>query len=111
MTACFMKYSQRTYLSTIFNLEKLLYSLGCFFEHCLDKKKIHRKKKKERRRDKKNERKKKRNKEKRKRESERFFKYAFSLLTFRILNLYDKSPKIFAFHIFGIKCCLQPSML
>ena len=32
-----------------------------------------------------------------------FFKYAYSSITLRILNLHNKSPTIFAFDIFGIK--------
>ena len=39
------------------------------------------------------------------------FKYAFSstfLITFKNLNLHNKSPKILAFHTFGLKYCLIP---
>ena len=35
----------------------------------------------------------------------------FPSVTLRNLNLYDTSPKIFAFHIFCLKCCLYPSLL
>ena len=38
------------------------------------------------------------------------FKYAFSVVTLRILNLHNKSPKIFAFDIFGLKRCTHPYM-
>ena len=31
-------------------------------------------------------------------------KYEFSSFTLRILNLHNKSPKIFAIHMFGLKC-------
>ena len=31
-----------------------------------------------------------------------------SVITLKILNPRDKSPKIFALHIFGLKCCLHP---
>ena len=37
-----------------------------------------------------------------------FFKYAFSSITPKILNSHNKRLKIFAFHIFGLKCCLHP---
>ena len=37
-----------------------------------------------------------------------FFKYAFSSIAHRILNLHSKSPKIISFDIFGHKCCLYP---
>ena len=36
-----------------------------------------------------------------------FFKYAFSLITLRILNLHNKSPKIFVFDTFGLICYLH----
>ena len=39
-----------------------------------------------------------------------FFKYAFSPITHRILHLHNRNTKIFAFDIFGIKCCLHPYM-
>ena len=39
-----------------------------------------------------------------------FFRYAFCSII-KILNLNIKSPKIFAFHIFGMKCCFHPWML
>ena len=39
-----------------------------------------------------------------------FFHDAFSSITLRILNLYNKSQKILAFDIFGLKCCLHPYM-
>ena len=32
-----------------------------------------------------------------------FYKYAFSLITFKIQNLYNNDPKIFAFHTFVLK--------
>ena len=35
---------------------------------------------------------------------EYFFKYAFSSITPIVLNLQNKSPKIFDFDIFGLKC-------
>ena len=37
-----------------------------------------------------------------------FFKYAFSSITLKTLNLHNKSPNTFAFYIFGLKCCLHP---
>ena len=37
-----------------------------------------------------------------------FFKYAFSSIAPKTLNLHDKSPNTFALHIFGLKCCLHP---
>ena len=39
-----------------------------------------------------------------------FFKCAFSVITHKILNLHNKIQQIFAFYIFGIKCCLHPYM-
>ena len=39
-----------------------------------------------------------------------FFKYAFSSITLRILNLHNKSTKIFAYDVFGLKHCLHPYM-
>ena len=36
--------------------------------------------------------------------------YAFSSTTFKILNLQKKKPKIFAFYLFVLKCCLHRSM-
>ena len=38
------------------------------------------------------------------------FKYAFSYITLRILNLYNRRSKIFAIHISGLKYCLHPYM-
>ena len=37
-----------------------------------------------------------------------FFKYAFSSITLKILNIHNKSPNTFALYIFGLKCCLHP---
>ena len=37
-----------------------------------------------------------------------FVKYVFSAITLRLLNLHDKSPKIFASDIIGLQCCLHP---
>ena len=37
-----------------------------------------------------------------------FLVYAFSSITLKMLNLQNRSPKIFAFHISGLKCCLHP---
>ena len=31
-------------------------------------------------------------------------------ITLRILNLHNRNPKIFASHIFGLKCCFHPYM-
>ena len=39
-----------------------------------------------------------------------FFKNALFSFTLRMLNLHNRSQKIFAFHIFGLKCCLHPSL-
>ena len=36
------------------------------------------------------------------------FKYAFSSIALRILNLYNKRPTILAIDIIGLKCCLHP---
>ena len=36
------------------------------------------------------------------------FKYAFSAITLKVLNLSNKNPKIFAFDIFGLKYCFHP---
>ena len=37
-----------------------------------------------------------------------FFNYAFSAITLKILNSYNKSLQMFASHIFGPKRCLYP---
>ena len=37
-----------------------------------------------------------------------FFKYAFSSINLKILNRHNKSPNIFAFYLFGLKCYLHP---
>ena len=39
-----------------------------------------------------------------------FFEYAFSSITFKILNLHNKNTNIFAVHIFCLKCCRYPDM-
>ena len=39
-----------------------------------------------------------------------YFQNAFSLITLRIFNIHNKSPKIYAFDMSGIKCCLRPYM-
>ena len=39
-----------------------------------------------------------------------FFKYEFSSITLRILNLHNKSPEIFASDNFDIKCRPHPFM-
>ena len=41
-----------------------------------------------------------------------FFKYAFSAITLKILNSYNKSLKMFTSHIFGPKrCCMRGLLL
>ena len=37
-----------------------------------------------------------------------FTLYAISLITFKISNLHNKDPNIFAIHTFGQKYCLHP---
>ena len=39
-----------------------------------------------------------------------FLIYAFSSITLKISNQ-NRRPIIFAFHLFGLKCCLHPNIL
>ena len=38
-----------------------------------------------------------------------FFKYAFSAITLKLINLHNKTPNMFAFNMFGLKYCFHPN--